>query len=113
MCALFPLLCAGADPGGLGLGVVTPPPALDHQFFFSTNFLTIAKKQKKTKNRSEYSGNIRKSLAINNVKTEKSAYYHAVTRSKYTYCAHRCLCPTENCITEYSQTEFLQVKCIV
>ena len=30
----------GADPGG---GVVTPP-ALDHQFFFSTNFLTIANK---------------------------------------------------------------------
>ena len=24
----------GADPGGGGLGVVTPPPALDHQFFF-------------------------------------------------------------------------------
>ena len=29
------------------------PPALDHQFFFSTNFLTIAKK--KIKNHSEYS----------------------------------------------------------
>ena len=25
---------AGADPGGGELGVVTPPPALDHQFFF-------------------------------------------------------------------------------
>ena len=32
---------AGADPGGGGLGVVTPP-ALDHHFFFfSTNFLSI------------------------------------------------------------------------
>ena len=41
----------GADPGG---GGVTPPPALDHQFFLSTNFLTIAKKRRK-KNRSEYS----------------------------------------------------------
>ena len=28
----------GADPGG---GGVMTPPALDHQFFFSTNFLTI------------------------------------------------------------------------
>ena len=36
-----------------GGGVVTPP-ALDHPIFFSTNFLTIAKKTNK-KNRSEYS----------------------------------------------------------
>ena len=35
----------GADPEGGG-GGRAPPPALDHQFFFSTNFLTIAKKIK-------------------------------------------------------------------
>ena len=29
---------SGADPGGGGGG--RDPPALDHQFFFSTNFLT-------------------------------------------------------------------------
>ena len=30
---------------GGGGGGRAPPPALDHQFFFSTNFLTIAKKK--------------------------------------------------------------------
>ena len=44
---------AGADPEGGFWGVVTPP-ALDHQFFFSTNLLTIAKKINNN-NRSEYS----------------------------------------------------------
>ena len=44
---------AGADPGG-GFWGSWPPPALDHQFCFSTNFLTSQKKKIK-KNRSEYS----------------------------------------------------------
>ena len=39
---------AGADPEGGG-GVVTPP-ALDHQGFFSTNFLTIATTTKIARN---------------------------------------------------------------
>ena len=43
----------GADPGG-GFWGSWPPPALDHQFCFSTNFLTSQKKKIK-KNRSEYS----------------------------------------------------------
>ena len=40
--------------GGGGFGGRDPPPALDHQFCFSTNFLTSQKKKIK-KNRSEYS----------------------------------------------------------
>ena len=39
----------------MGGGGVVTPPALDHQFFFSTNFLTRAKKKQKQPNRSEYS----------------------------------------------------------
>ena len=38
---------SGADPGGGG-GRGPPPPALDHQFSFSTNFLTSKKKKSKT-----------------------------------------------------------------